>query len=67
VPRYWALLQAFGYRKWRAPTAAELARMIGQWERSRWQGEQTFAWSYLGWSLVSHPSLLAMLKSLNMS
>jgi hypothetical protein len=66
VPRYWALLQAFGYGKWRAPTAAELARMIGQWEHSSWQGEQTFAWNYLGWSLPSHPSLLAVLKSLNL-
>ena len=66
VPRYWALLQAFSYGKWRMPTAAELTRMIGQWERSRWQGEQTFAWSYQGWSLASHPSLLAVLKSLNL-
>jgi len=65
VPRYWALLQAFGYGKWRAPTAAELARMIGQWEHSRWQGEQTFAWSYQGWSLASHPGLLTVLKGLN--
>jgi hypothetical protein len=65
VPRYWALLQAFGYGKWRAPTAAELARMIGQWAHSRWQGEQTFSWSYLNWSLKSHPDLLAVLKSLN--
>jgi hypothetical protein len=65
VPRYWALLQAFGYAKWRAPTAAELARMIGQWAHSRWQGEQTFSWSYLSWSLKSHPELLAVLKSLN--
>jgi len=65
VPRYWASLQAFGYGKWRTPTAAELARMIGQWEHSRWQGEQTFAWSYQGWSLASHPGLLAVLKSLN--
>lgn len=65
VPRYWGLLQAFSYGKWRAPTAAELARMIGQWEQSRWQGEQTFSWNYQGWSLVSHPALLAVLKSLN--
>lgn len=65
VPRYWALLQAFGYGKWRAPTAAELARMIGQWAHSRWQGEQTFSWNYLGWSLKSHPDLLAVLKTLN--
>jgi hypothetical protein len=65
VPRYWALLQAFGYGKWRAPTAAELARMIGQWAHSRWQGQQTFSWSYLSWSLKSHPALLAVLKSLN--
>ena len=65
VPRYWGLLQAFGYEKWRAPTVAELARMIGQWARSRWQGEQTFSWSYLSWSLKSHPDLLAVLKSLN--
>ena len=65
VPRYWASLQAFGYGKWRTPTAAELAQMIGQWEHSRWQGEQTFAWSYQGWSLASHPGLLAVLKSLN--
>ena len=34
VPRYWASLQAFGGGKWRTPTAAELARMIGQWEHS---------------------------------
>ena len=66
VPRYWALLQAFGYGKWRAPTAAELARMVGQWEHSRWQGEQTFAWSYQGWSLASHPALLGVLKRLNL-
>jgi hypothetical protein len=66
VPRYWALLQAFGDGKWRAPTAAELARMIGQWEHSRWQGEQTFAWSYQGWSLASHPALLSELKRLNL-
>ena len=66
VPRYWALLQAFGDGKWRAPTAAELARMIGQWERSSWQGEQTFAWSYQGWSLASHPGLLSTLKRLNL-
>jgi hypothetical protein len=65
VPRYWGLLQAFSYGKWRAPTAAELARMIGQWEQSRWQGEQTFSWNYLGWSLASHPGLLVVLKSLN--
>jgi hypothetical protein len=65
VPRYWGLLQAFGYGKLRAPTVAELARMIGQWAHSRWQGEQTFSWSYLSWSLKSHPDLLAVLKSLN--
>jgi hypothetical protein len=65
VPRYWACLQGFGYGKWRTPTAAELARMIGQWEHSRWQGEQTFAWTYQGWSLASHRGLLAVLKSLN--
>ena len=65
VPRYWGLLQAFGYGKWRAPTVAELARMIGQWAHSRWQGEQTFSWNYLSWSLKSHPDLLAVLKSLN--
>ena len=39
--------------------------MIGQWAHSRWQGEQTFSWSYLNWSLKSHPDLLAVLKSLN--
>jgi hypothetical protein len=65
VSRYWGLLQAFGYGQWRAPTVAELARMIGQWAHSRWQGEQTFSWSYLSWSLKSHPDLLAVLKSLN--
>lgn len=67
VPVYWALLQAFGDGKWRAPTAAELARMIGQWEHSRWQGEQTFAWDYQGWSLADHPDLLGVLKSLNLA
>ena len=60
------MLQAFSYGKWRMPTAVELTRMIGQWDQSRWQGEQTFAWSYQGWSLASHPNLLAVLKSLNL-
>ena len=39
--------------------------MIGQWAHSRWQGEQTFSWNCLGWSLKSHPDLLAVLKNLN--
>jgi hypothetical protein len=65
VPRYWAVLQAFGYRQWRFPTPAELARMISQWQRSRWQGEQTFTWDWRGSSLAQHPGLLAVLRNLN--
>jgi hypothetical protein len=66
VTRYWGSLQAFGLGKWRAPTPAELARMIRQWEHSRWQGEQTFAWSYQNWSLPSHSALLEVLRNLNL-
>ena len=66
VPRYWGVLQAFGYRTWRPPTPGELARMIAQWQRSRWQGEQVFAWTYEGWSLAGHPGLLGKLRTLNL-
>jgi hypothetical protein len=65
VPRYWGVLQAFGAGKWRAPTPGELRLMIGQWERSRWQGEQVFSWAWDGWSLASQPALLAVLGAAN--
>lgn len=65
VPRYWGVLQAFGAGKWRSPTPAELSAMIGQWQRSRWQGEQVFAWDWDGWSLPGHPGLLAVLRAAN--
>jgi len=65
VARYWGLLQAFGQGKWSAPTPSELRFMIGQWQRSRWQGEQVFAWDWAGWSLASHPALLAVLSAAN--
>ncbi len=65
VARYWGVLQAFSYRQWRYPTPAELTRMIGQWQQSGWQGEQTFAWSYAGGSLAGRPGLLAVLLRLN--
>ncbi len=66
VARYWGVLQAFSAQAWRYPTAAELRTMIGQWEHSDWQGEQTFAWSYGGGSLAAHPRLLAVLRDLNL-
>jgi len=65
VARYWGLLQAFAQPPWRFPTPGELQEMIRQWQRSRWQGEQTFAWSFAGNSLASHPDLLAVLGALN--
>lgn len=65
VPRYWGVLQAFGSGKWRSPTPGELRLMIGQWQRSRWQGEQVFAWDWEGWFLASHPPLLAVLGAAN--
>jgi hypothetical protein len=65
VARYWGVLQAFSDGHWRYPTAAELQAMIRQWERSRWQGEQTFAWSFDGNSLTRRPRLLAVLRALN--
>jgi hypothetical protein len=65
VARYWGLLQAFSYGKWRSPTPGELASMIRQWQHSRWQGEQVFAWDWAGWSLASHPGLLTVLRTLN--
>lgn len=66
VARYWGVLQAFSYEQWREPTQAELARMISQWQHSRWQGEQVFSWQYEGWSLASHSRLLAELRTVNM-
>jgi hypothetical protein len=65
VARYWGVLQAFGYGKWRAPTPTELRTMISQWQASRWQGEQVFAWDWAGWSLASDPGLLAVLGAAN--
>jgi hypothetical protein len=65
VGHYWGVLQAFSGDGWRYPTPAELRAMIGQWERSDWQGEQTFAWSYAGHQLALRPGLLAILRSLN--
>jgi phosphatidylinositol-3-phosphatase len=65
VARYWGVLQAFSAYVWRFPAPAELLRMIRQWERSDWQGEQTFAWSYAGHSLARQPALLAVLRALN--
>jgi hypothetical protein len=66
VAHYWGVLQAFSFGKWRFPTAAELQEMIGQWEQSGWEGEQTFAWAYNGQSLTRHPGLLAVLRALNL-
>lgn len=67
VAHYWGVLQAFSTREWRYPTPAELQAMIEQWQQSSWQGEQTFAWSYSGHSLMQHPALLAELRALNLS
>ncbi|WP_163505810.1 hypothetical protein [Fodinicola acaciae] len=65
VKRYMGMLQAFSGGDWRWPTAAELTRMIAQWQRSDWIGELTFSWSYAGGSLRDHPDLLAVLGRLN--
>ncbi|MGI8446606.1 MAG: hypothetical protein ACR2MP_05350 [Streptosporangiaceae bacterium] len=40
--------------------------MIRQWERSDWQGEQTFSWNYAGHDLARQRGLLAILKDLNL-
>ena len=65
VARYWGVLQTFSGQGWRYPTAAELLAMIRQWQKSDWQGEQTFAWSFAGHSLARRPRLLGVLRSLN--
>jgi hypothetical protein len=66
VARYWGVLQVFSGAGWRYPTPAELLAMIRQWERSDWQGEQTFAWTFADHQLAQHQGLLAMLKKLNL-
>lgn len=65
VRRYVGVLQAFGDDRYRWPTAAELAHMIAQWQRSAWQGQITFAWSWAGGRLADHPDLLDVLRRLN--
>lgn len=65
ITRFWGVLQAFSSGSWRYPTAPELQMMIGQWQASGWQGEQTFAWKYAGQSLSGHPDLLSVLSTLN--
>ena len=65
VAHYWGVLDAFGEGQWRWPTAAELTRMIGQWQRSRWEGQQTFAWNWRGSELASQPTLLDVLSRFN--
>ena len=67
VRHYWGVLQAFAYEPWRLPTADELRRMVEQWSQTCWEGEQTFAWTYQGYSLAQHPRLLAVLAELNRS
>lgn len=65
VTHYWGVLPAFDSAPFRYPSAAELRTIIGQWQRSGWEGEQTFAWSYGGHSLSQHPDLLSVLGDLN--
>jgi hypothetical protein len=65
VPHYLGVLQAFGDSRWRFPTASELHAMIDQWQLSRWQGVQVFAWSWAGNSLLDHSDLLSVLQELN--
>jgi hypothetical protein len=65
VRHYWGVLQAFSFHDWRFPTPAELTRMIRQWQRSGWQGEQTYLWSDGVNGLASQPGLLAVLGQLN--
>lgn len=65
VAHYWAVLDAFGAEQWRWPTPAELTRMIWQWQQSRWEGQQTFAWTWRGSVLSSQPGILDVLDRLN--
>jgi hypothetical protein len=66
IAHYWGVLQAFQQGVWRFPTAAELRAMIRQWQRSSWEGEQTYAWSSGGHPLTERPGLLADLRALNL-
>ena len=65
VKRYWAVVPAFDFAPWRFPTPAELRRIITQWAKSCWLGEQTFAYRFNGSSVLARPDLLAELARLN--
>jgi hypothetical protein len=62
IPRYWALIQAFGTPDYyRLPTAEELHEEFRHWRASRMEGYMVFAWSWKDNLLEDHPDLLQAL------
>lgn len=46
VPRYWAILQAFGDEYYRVPTTSELREQFRLWSSSRMEGYLVFSWNW---------------------
>jgi len=65
IPRYWALVQAFGDSYYRMPTVEELHEEFRHWRASRMEGYMVFAWTWEGDSLENHPDLLQALREEN--
>lgn len=65
VPRYVAILQAFGDSTHRLPTADELREQFVRWGNTRAEGIMTFSWNFGTAQLDDHPDLVAVISSEN--
>jgi hypothetical protein len=45
VPRYWAVMQAYGDAYYRMPSSIELQDQLARWERSRMEGYLVYNWN----------------------
>lgn len=69
VPRYWAVVQAFGDGYYRMPTGAEIAEQLRRWNASRMEGYFVYHWSQqaswmVDW-LAKHPTVVDVVRRFN--
>lgn len=69
VPRYWAVIQAFGDDYYRMPTATELGEITRRWSVSRMEGYFAYHWSQqaswmVDW-LAGHPDAVDVMRAFN--
>ncbi len=65
LPRYYAVLQAFGDDFYRMPTPAELHEQFRHWGASRMEGYLVFSWDYGDQNLGRTPDVVEQLRREN--